>query len=128
DLLHRSFAASSLAASHWLTVFPSTRADRRDPRDLPSFPTRRSSDLPVRSSIWKAWRRTEFSTRHGAGAVSARRRQRCRRPRAPSDRKSTRLNSSHVKISYAVLCLKKNKKKPFFQSSSTSRIPITTYV
>src|SRR5690606_40078296 len=27
------------------------------------------------------------------------------------DRKSTRLNSSHVKISYAVFCLKKNKYK-----------------
>src|SRR5690606_26877231 len=27
----------------------------------------------------------------------------------PSDRKSTRLNSSHVKISYAVFCLKKKK-------------------
>src|SRR5690625_6599654 len=26
----------------------------------------------------------------------------------PSDRKSTRLNSSHVAISYAVFCLKKN--------------------
>src|SRR5690606_40180238 len=32
---------------------------------------------------------------------------------ALGDRKSTRLNSSHVKISYAVFCLKKkNKKKP----------------
>src|SRR5690606_41341690 len=29
----------------------------------------------------------------------------------PIDRKSTRLNSSHVKISYAVFCLKKKKKK-----------------
>src|SRR5207253_8935597 len=28
-----------------------------------------------------------------------------------SDRKSTRLNSSHVAISYAVFCLKKKKKK-----------------
>src|SRR5690606_40890717 len=28
---------------------------------------------------------------------------------ARRDRKSTRLNSSHVKISYAVFCLKKNK-------------------
>src|SRR5207302_4025858 len=28
-----------------------------------------------------------------------------------SDRKSTRLNSSHVKISYAVFCLKKKKKQ-----------------
>src|SRR5436309_7811481 len=27
------------------------------------------------------------------------------------DRKSTRLNSSHVKISYAVFCLKKKKKE-----------------
>src|SRR3712207_7243408 len=28
---------------------------------------------------------------------------------APSDRKSTRLNSSHANISYAVFCLKKKK-------------------
>src|SRR6266496_1854396 len=33
-------------------------------------------------------------------------------PSSPADRKSTRLNSSHVEISYAVFCLKK-KKKPF---------------
>src|SRR5436309_14630091 len=31
--------------------------------------------------------------------------------KCPRDRKSTRLNSSHVKISYAVFCLKKKKKK-----------------
>src|SRR5690606_39493641 len=30
-------------------------------------------------------------------------------PRVTRDRKSTRLNSSHVKISYAVFCLKKKK-------------------
>src|SRR5690349_24384383 len=30
---------------------------------------------------------------------------------ARPDRKSTRLNSSHVEISYAVFCLKKKKKK-----------------
>src|SRR2546427_2238379 len=29
----------------------------------------------------------------------------------PRDRKSTRLNSSHSQISYAVFCLKKKKKK-----------------
>src|SRR3989442_13899090 len=29
----------------------------------------------------------------------------------PQDRKSTRLNSSHVRISYAVFCLKKKKKQ-----------------
>src|SRR5690606_40880347 len=33
-------------------------------------------------------------------------------PKEPlADRKSTRLNSSHVKISYAVFCLKKKKKE-----------------
>src|SRR5690554_7246912 len=31
----------------------------------------------------------------------------------PEDRKSTRLNSSHVRISYAVFCLKKKKKKKY---------------
>src|SRR5438067_9420970 len=33
------------------------------------------------------------------------------RQAARGDRKSTRLNSSHVSISYAVFCLKKKKKK-----------------
>src|SRR5205814_9064370 len=32
-------------------------------------------------------------------------------PRSGGDRKSTRLNSSHLGISYAVFCLKKKKKK-----------------
>src|SRR6266581_8131154 len=36
----------------------------------------------------------------------------CRQPPMPaSDRKSTRLNSSHPSISYAVFCLKKKTKK-----------------
>src|SRR2546430_11841253 len=33
-----------------------------------------------------------------------------RPPAVPTDRKSTRLNSSHSQISYAVFCLKKKKK------------------
>src|SRR5690606_41132560 len=45
--------------------------------------------------------------RRGPGPA---RRRRAPRP-APRDRKSTRLNSSHVKISYAVFCLKKKTKK-----------------
>src|SRR5690606_40314875 len=40
------------------------------------------------------------------------------------DRKSTRLNSSHVKISYAVFCLKKKKKKQ--RTKSTTSISIIT--
>src|SRR5206468_8622299 len=34
----------------------------------------------------------------------------CRRARRTRDRKSTRLNSSHDQISYAVFCLKKKKR------------------
>src|SRR5207302_10815731 len=52
--------------------------------------------------------------RHGAVAGARRRSARdksqvadLRRAPATADRKSTRLNSSHVKISYAVFCLKK---------------------
>src|SRR5438874_7060784 len=37
------------------------------------------------------------------------------------DRKSTRLNSSHVEISYAVFCLKKKKKKNITQQLPTTR-------
>src|SRR2546430_5376907 len=33
----------------------------------------------------------------------------------PEDRKSTRLNSSHSQISYAVFCLKKKKKEYVYQ-------------
>src|SRR5437773_9661531 len=33
-----------------------------------------------------------------------------RAPRSAEDRKSTRLNSSHITISYAVFCLKKKNK------------------
>src|SRR3712207_7549107 len=38
------------------------------------------------------------------------------------DRKSTRLNSSHANISYAVFCLKKKKKKTTIEQ--TIKIPI----
>src|SRR2546422_3065960 len=38
----------------------------------------------------------------------------------PGDRKSTRLNSSHGYISYAVFCLKKKKKKKRLCSSTPS--------
>src|SRR5690349_24221810 len=36
--------------------------------------------------------------------------------RASADRKSTRLNSSHVEISYAVFCLKKKKVTNFLDT------------
>src|SRR5207253_9419402 len=51
-----------------------------------------------------AHRRPGGAGRRAAAALRERRRGRA------SDRKSTRLNSSHVAISYAVFCLKKKKK------------------
>src|SRR5438067_8108889 len=47
---------------------------------------------------------------HGGGAIGSahqRRRDLIARVVSQQDRKSTRLNSSHVSISYAVFCLKK---------------------
>src|SRR5437588_1843012 len=41
-------------------------------------------------------------------------------PQIPLDRKSTRLNSSHTVISYAVFCLKKKKKKTPLQHSQNT--------
>src|SRR2546430_8505567 len=38
--------------------------------------------------------------------------------REPLDRKSTRLNSSHSQISYAVFCLKKKKQHTHVQASA----------
>src|SRR5207245_11368707 len=83
-------------------------------RDLHSFPTRRSSDLGDRAA------RARVPSRAGPGhdrvlqsrgAPLLRRRHAGAAPHPVTsigtDRKSTRLNSSHGSISYAVFCLKK---------------------
>src|SRR6266446_9067897 len=69
---------------------------------------------PPRSTLFPYT--TLFRPAQGAGGRRARRRPRRLRPRghrAPghADRKSTRLNSSHLVISYAVFCLKKKIKQ-----------------
>src|SRR2546430_3523127 len=46
---------------------------------------------------------------------------------APQDRKSTRLNSSHSQISYAVFCLKKKKKSQCQSRYSELRIHWRTF-
>src|SRR2546427_9295602 len=53
----------------------------------------------------------------------AQRDERQARREQPEDRKSTRLNSSHSQISYAVFCLKKKKRrlKPFLQAQRQLR-------
>src|SRR5262245_21588657 len=89
-----------LGVGAWFLVFQAggTLLDRH------SFPTRRSSDL----------QRDSFEPRRLAGettiapvVVSLSERRGPRR----QDRKSTRLNSSHLGISYAVFCLKKKKER-----------------
>src|ERR1039458_2319897 len=51
---------------------------------------------------------------------------------ACTDRKSTRLNSSHLGISYAVFCLKKKKKKKntqtMYDKSARARYAVTSHV
>src|SRR5699024_11256460 len=54
--------------------------------------------------------RSRQSRRKAVQPVSLQNRFRRRMPAGNLDRKSTRLNSSHVSISYAVFCLKKKKK------------------
>src|SRR5437764_6629057 len=48
------------------------------------------------------------------------------RDRTPRDRKSTRLNSSHRCISYAVFCLKKKKKKKKNKNNRCTKQSSTT--
>src|SRR5437879_11046656 len=73
------------------------------------FPTRRSSDLGFRVSAWTTPPLSREYLHRNAVVYE---------PTldpdtgvAMQDRKSTRLNSSHRCISYAVFCLKKKKKK-----------------
>src|SRR5690606_41125709 len=94
---------------------------------LTSLPTRRSSDLGrprhgrrlpgrprlaalecARAAVRAAARDLgpDGGVRHARRNEQRQRVAPCRRADA-GDRKSTRLNSSHVKISYAVFCLKK---------------------
>src|SRR5690606_41842460 len=62
-------------------------------------PRQRLRALPCNLAAW----------RRNAGALRSC--MRCRGCWTKADRKSTRLNSSHVKISYAVFCLKKKKEE-----------------
>src|SRR5436309_8907481 len=70
---------------------------------------------PPRSTLFPyttLFRSSTSSTLYGSSSCSKRRRASSREISSrfhSRDRKSTRLNSSHVKISYAVFCLKKKK-------------------
>src|SRR5690606_40584315 len=80
-----------------------------DHRDLHSFPTRRSSDLKCK---WSARAFQIYLYAYFEGRLSLVEYLKTeifyrKLFLINLDRKSTRLNSSHVKISYAVFCLKK---------------------
>src|SRR5207302_11279563 len=81
-------------------------------RHLHSFPTRRSSDLVPGACGRNRALGDRSPSRRGGGRRTppvARLRSVLAGSKHAGDRKSTRLNSSHVKISYAVFCLKKKK-------------------
>src|SRR5690606_41347902 len=66
------------------------------------------------SRVGSSWRWVPRAKRPGstrASPITLVTRRRGSPRTASTDRKSTRLNSSHVKISYAVFCLKKKKNK-----------------
>src|SRR5690606_39762741 len=77
----------------------------RQPQRSPLFPTRRSSDLTGRA----AGQEQLVPADDGRTAADQR-----------EDRKSTRLNSSHVKISYAVFCLKKKNQSVMLKQPQLS--------
>src|SRR2546426_2924659 len=91
---------------------------RRPPRST-LFPTRRSSDLDLSVAVAQVREAGEERRPHHRARRSDRGHPRSQphppanRLRQPErrDRKSTRLNSSHLVISYAVFCLKKKKNK-----------------
>src|SRR5688572_32758349 len=93
------------------TLFPYTtlfRSDRASDQVCPDRALQElemPADLRLAQHVAERDRRTVDHDRrqlvervHGGGAY-------------PQDRKSTRLNSSHSQISYAVFCLKKKKKE-----------------
>src|SRR3712207_8287561 len=87
------------------TLFPYTTlfrsVDRRDPVELPHDRTGLRHQRDALRLI--AVRDRGLGVEHGHAAHDR------REVRAELDRKSTRLNSSHANISYAVFCLKKKK-------------------
>src|SRR3712207_9028740 len=78
---------------------------------LPIWPRRgtRRGGHRCRVGVPPTQRRRGARTGRPARARGRTRRRRRPRRRTTEDRKSTRLNSSHANISYAVFCLKKKK-------------------
>src|SRR5205814_10095122 len=103
-----SFPAFHLSTHASIYTFFSSFHSSAHPLDLHSFPTRRSSDLISHPTRRPSRGRSACKRRSSRWSLWGL----CVRPFLQhKDRKSTRLNSSHLGISYAVFCLKKKKKK-----------------
>src|SRR3712207_7054371 len=91
------------------TLFPYTPLFRSDPRVTPS--AEGSCDGGgVGAGVEQLQECTDLHAGHGEPSARRGRRGRdCVTDGHQTDRKSTRLNSSHANISYAVFCLKKKK-------------------
>src|SRR5256885_6592731 len=70
--------------------------------------------------------RSTSKKRCSSNAISTRRSLRYS-SRSAADRKSTRLNSSHLVISYAVFCLKKKKKRVVVITYQDNLISVTNH-
>src|SRR3712207_7130384 len=82
------------------------------PRDLHSSPTRRLPDLsPRRAQVTRQGAPRQRPDHLAEGQAPEEEPEDPAEPVRGQDRKSTRLNSSHANISYAVFCLKKKKIK-----------------
>src|SRR5690349_22153243 len=88
------------AGPRWICESPT------DPTTSVGSPWNRKKRAP--RSAWKSASAASVAASQKAGVSIG---SVMRGPDGARDRKSTRLNSSHVEISYAVFCLKKKKKK-----------------
>src|SRR3712207_6873411 len=92
------------------TLFPYTTLFRSAGVSLDEARSDARANIRAAAALLDAWAREAVIDRRDVGAW------------APLDRKSTRLNSSHANISYAVFCLKKKKKTSITTTSRTDII------
>src|SRR5699024_11702822 len=111
--LHSVARVVHASTSSFIYVLLFVSQSHRPPLHLHPFPTRRSSDLPSLLDI--TVKINGISLFQGNNrlleVVGTSFEQTALGVAALLDRKSTRLNSSHVSISYAVFCLKKKKEE-----------------
>src|SRR3712207_9003396 len=96
---------------------------RRPPRStlFPYTTLFRSLSRPLHCTHWLCRRPKS----RGSDGPRSRCQGCCRSSGGEEDRKSTRLNSSHANISYAVFCLKKKKKQLYSYYMNTNEIYYT---